>query len=275
MPNEKQLEFWNNEGGQFWASEADRLDQFLEPLIPAILNPIRELPIQHVLDIGCGPGALSLAAAQYFDSVTGIDLSNQLVALAWDAALSKGLSAQFVAGDAATFEPTVPFDAIISRFGVMFFDQPTATFSALRNRSKPGARLSIATWAPMESNQWIMETLDVVQPLLLESFDPPDSNAPGPFSMSKPVQVKQLLKAAGWKNISITHWQNTMGRPVETPEEAAVFFSGISPACRKAIHEGVDPVKLFTKLKGFYQSKLKKDGRLQVQGAALLIQATA
>ncbi|MEM6723707.1 MAG: class I SAM-dependent methyltransferase [Bacteroidota bacterium] len=275
MPNEKQQVFWNSEGGDFWASEADRLDQFLEPVIPSILDPIKELPISHVLDIGCGPGALSLAAAKHFSNVTGIDLSNKLISMAWERTLSAGLPAQFVAGDAATFEPAFPFEALVSRFGVMFFDQPIEAFAALRARSTPGARLSVATWAPIEANPWIMETLEVVRPLLVEPFEALDPEAPGPFSMAHPNRVERLLSGAGWKNITINHWQNNLGMPEQTPEGAAAFFSGISPACRRAINQGTDPMELYVRLLEFYRAKLEKEGQINVQGAALLIQATA
>jgi ubiquinone/menaquinone biosynthesis C-methylase UbiE len=84
-----------------------------------------------VLDIGCGAGATTLAMARRIGNTgrcVGLDISEPLVALARKRASAEGAAnAEFVAGDAQTY-PFQPdrFDAVVSRFGVMFFDDPVA-----------------------------------------------------------------------------------------------------------------------------------------------------
>jgi SAM-dependent methyltransferase len=136
---------------------------------------------EHVLDIGCGGGETTadLASAVAPDgAVMGIDLSDAVLAFARRAA--DGCDrVRFVQADAQVF-PFDPasFDAAFSRFGVMFFTDPTAAFVNIRRSLKPNGRLAFVCWRALEENQ-----LDLLPLRAASAHLPPqpdhDPDAPG------------------------------------------------------------------------------------------------
>jgi 2-polyprenyl-3-methyl-5-hydroxy-6-metoxy-1,4-benzoquinol methylase len=95
-------------------------------------------PGQRVLDVACGNGNASLAAARRFCDVTGIDYVPRLLEAGRKRAEAEGLSIDFREGDAEAlpFEDA-SFDVVLSTLGVMFApDQQRAAFS----HGKPGPR---------------------------------------------------------------------------------------------------------------------------------------
>ncbi len=128
-----------------WAEVRELLELQLAPLGRRALQAVAPNPGESILDIGCGGGetALDLARAVAPDGkVVGIDLSAAVLAFAKRAA--NGCErVRFVHADAQAFpfEPAA-FDAAFSRFGVMFFTDPTAAFSNIRRSLKPNGRLA-------------------------------------------------------------------------------------------------------------------------------------
>lgn len=275
MAQEEQKQFWDNEGGDFWATYAEKLDLFFAPISEAILKIAEISPEDHVLDIGCGPGALTLSAIKQAKSALGVDLSSQLISLAKERAKTLGDQATFAVADATTYKPPKAPTLILSRFGVMFFDHPVEAFSTLRSMGDQKKRMVFASWPPITSSPWIMETMEVVQPLLHEPIPAPSLDKPGPFSLSDPNQIETILTKAGWKDISIILWEKQMGMPVQSPSEAADFFCNISPACRAAVNQGVEQEEITSSLQQFYKSKLEREGRLTFNGAALIVKAVS
>ena len=90
-----------------------------------------------------------------------------------------------------------PFDAAVSQFGVMFFDEPVTAFANIRRHVAPSGRLAFACWQPVERNPWF------IGPALAGLAPPPPPPAPGksptgPFSLSDPERVDEILSGAGW-----------------------------------------------------------------------------
>ncbi len=140
-----------------------------------------------------------------------------------------------------------------------------------------GPRLSFAAWAPMERNQWIAESLEVVRPLLKAPLPTPAPDAPGAFAFSDPERVQRILNAAGWRDVECELWEGPLGLPAkmpeETPEEIARFLSAIGPAGRIATKQGVDPDAVVNALAERYRANLERDGELVVQGASWIVTA--
>lgn len=104
---------------------------------------------ERVLDVGCGAGASSLALAARVGAggqVLGVDVSEPLIGRA-RALAPQDTPALFRVADASSAElPEGAFDILFSRFGVMFFDDPTAAFAHMRRArsSRAGGSLSSA-----------------------------------------------------------------------------------------------------------------------------------
>jgi SAM-dependent methyltransferase len=154
-----------------------------------------------VLDVGCGTGATTLAVARAIGPhgrATGLDVSAPMLALARERALEEGVATEFVRADAQThaFAPA-SFDTIVSRFGVMFFDDSVAAFTNLRRAAAAGATLWLAAWRSAAENPFMTAAERAAAPLL-PNLPPREPNAPGQFAFADRGYVERLLAASGW-----------------------------------------------------------------------------
>src|SRR5690606_8159356 len=134
---------WPGRTGESWAAEWRRTDRSFGGLTERLLARCREFPYRRAVDIGCGAGELSLALARGrpHSTVTGIDISPALV----DVAQRRGgrlNNVRFIEADAATWRPngTSP-ELVVSRHGVMFFDDPRAAFANMAGYATESAGL--------------------------------------------------------------------------------------------------------------------------------------
>jgi ubiquinone/menaquinone biosynthesis C-methylase UbiE len=144
--HEDQLAYWNGPGGAQWMAQQTHTDAVLAPVAEAVVALAAPAAGERVLDIGCGCGASTLLLAARAGHVTGLDVSAPMLDVARQR--GAGLGIDWVLADAATYAAPLPFDLLASRFGVMFFGDPTAAFANLRRAARPGARLVFASRAP-------------------------------------------------------------------------------------------------------------------------------
>ncbi|TCU41423.1 methyltransferase family protein [Rhizobium azibense] len=158
-----------------------------------------------MLDVGCGAGASSLDLAARVGAgghVLGVDISEPLIGRA-RALAPQDTPALFQVADASSIElPEGAFDILFSRFGVMFFDDPTAAFAHMRRALKPGARVAFVCWRGMAENDWVRLPMGAIKGIL-PPMTPPDSEAPGPFSFGDQGRVARILTAAGFTDVAI------------------------------------------------------------------------
>jgi SAM-dependent methyltransferase len=246
--NEQQIEFWNDRGGATWAANVDRLDRELAPFGLLALDALRLSPGDRILDVGCGPGATTAEAARRAapgGRAVGIDISGVLLALARRRAAEAGVSnVSFVQADAQTHSPDGgPFDAIISRFGVMFFADPRAAFARLHECCAPGARLAFVCWQPLAENPWYRVSADALQGLGEIEVPPiPLPGQPGVFALADPAITERVLGDASWTLVSITGHREILMLDEPTLREHIAFagqcgvtaeiLSGLSPEMR-------------------------------------------
>ena len=262
-PNAQQITYWNEAAGPTWADLQGPLDRQLAPLGRAAMAALAPRPGERVLDIGCGAGGTSLQLAQAIapgGDVTGVDISRPLLEVARQRA--SGIARlSFVEADAQTYPfETAGFDAVFSRFGVMFFADPVAAFANIRRALKPGGRLAFVCWrAPAENP---IMTLPMAAALAhLPPPAPPEPGAPGPFAFADPERVRTLLGAAGFADIALTpHNEKIGGGDLDTVLSLALKVGPLGAMLREhpdqrdtviasvraalAAHNGPDGVKL-------------------------------
>jgi SAM-dependent methyltransferase len=203
LSNADQIAFWNADAGAKWVKAQDRLDAMLAPLSAELMKSVQPKSGERVLDIGCGCGDTSLALAKLGTRVTGVDVSQPMLARAKQRAAESGLAAaDFVEADASNHRFAPDFDLLFSRFGVMFFADPDAAFANLRKGLKPGGRLAFVCWRDWRENEWVRIPVGAVRP-----HAPPQPQLgpedPGPFAFADLARVRRILTAGDFDRITV------------------------------------------------------------------------
>lgn len=224
---------WQGQTGETWAAEYRRTDRSFGIMTEALLARTRDFRFDRVVDIGCGAGELSLAIARGRPevSVTGVDVSPQLVA----AAKERGSSLRnvsFELADASSWEPEHAPQLLVSRHGVMFFPDPPAAFTHLHAIADDKAGLLFSCFRAVSENPFFTEVMALLP-------DPPergDPHAPGPFAFADRSRVEAILHDGGWRNIDIrpVDFPMVAGAGTDAVSEAVTYFSRIGPAARLA-----------------------------------------
>ena len=159
-----------------------------------------------VLDVGCGTGGITLAVARRLASAgrcMGVDISEPVIAAARARAEREGTPASFVRADAQdhAFEPA-SFDFVISRFGVMFFDDSVRAFANLRRASTDDGRLRFIAWRGAAENPF-MTTAERAAAPLLPDLPARRPDEPGQFAFADPDRIRRILADSGWAEIDI------------------------------------------------------------------------
>lgn len=225
--NLDQEQAWDGAEGAYWAAQHERFEASLARYQPAFLTAAAIRSTDHVLDIGCGTGVSTRAAARtaHEGQALGVDLSSQMIDVARRLAAQAGLAnALFERADAQNhpFESGA-FDVVISRTGAMFFGRPESAFANLRRSLTSRGRLVLLTWQSPDRQEW----LSAFSRALTGRTPPaPVLDRPGPFSLSDPDHVRTLLHGAGFTDVAFTSLvePTIYGRTVE---EAHTFLLGL------------------------------------------------
>ncbi|TMV08509.1 methyltransferase domain-containing protein [Ruegeria sediminis] len=243
--NEEQAEYWGKSAsGVKWLTFEDQIDTVFAPVLDLVLDRAALSAGMRVLDIGCGTGASSLAAARRVGPsghILGVDISAQFLDRARvRAASEKAANVEFRLAD-AQIEPFAPQerDAMISRFGVMFFSDNVAAFANMARAMKPGGCMTFAAWGELSGNPWF-RIPHVAASSRLGNPPKVDRNAPGPLAFHDIDRVTGLMAEAGLVNITGEAVELRLA-PVGGCEDTAFLCTRLGPAARVLAHfEGTE-----------------------------------
>jgi SAM-dependent methyltransferase len=227
---------WAGDRVARWLRQAEGLEVQLAPVSEVLFAAAALAPGERVLDVGCGTGPTTREAAVRVGpagSVTGLDVSADMIGAAAAAPVPEGAAPiEWVTADAVSWSPPeAAVDAVISRFGVMFFSDPSAAFAHLAAATRPGGRLAVAVWArrdesdlfavPFHAALGVLRDHDLAVPAGL----PADG---GPFSLADVAASVALLEGAGWADAAaVSHHLDLPfggGLPPRAAAEAAADF---------------------------------------------------
>lgn len=215
---------WWNAAGQGWAQAQDIVGLMLAPFQDVLVEAARERPRTRVLDVGCGTGAVTRAVAEATGAhCVGVDIAESML----EAARGRG-GAEFLRADAQVHAFDTTFDLVVSRFGVMFFDDTTAAFRNLLNATTKGGELCFVTWRTRDENPF-MTTASATAAKLVPDAPAPDPDGPGPHALADPDRTREMLERAGWTGIGI----RPLDRVCTIPESLLVpYLSNLGPISR-------------------------------------------
>ena len=201
---EGQRQDWNRVAGG-WEKWDRFFDEQMVFLNHRLVADARLRSGMRVLDLGSGTGYPALLGAQTVGpsgTVIGLDLAEQMLAAARRKATALGLAnVTFRTGDvtALPFEPN-SFDAVTSRFCLMFLPEIPKAAAEIARVLKPGGWVAAAVWSAPDKNPYLMIPITVIKQFL--DLPPPDPTAPGIFRLAKPGDLAGMLQQAGFTNLS-------------------------------------------------------------------------
>ena len=220
--------FWTDDAGPIWVEQRAGMDALLSGILDETLKRANLEAGHSVLDIGCGAGSSTLAVAEEIGEnghVTGVDISSTLLEDAQTRALGR-TNIAFLEADAQTY-PLVPqsADAIVSRFGVMFFEDSVAAFKNMATALRDDGVISFSAWGAIADNPFFTLPAQIARQIL-GPIPKSDPGAPGPFAFRAPQHIETVLSAAG------------MVPKIEVVAEKLIFADGAEALARIMCHIG-------------------------------------
>lgn len=202
----EQMQRWNGPAGEAWVALQTVLDGIFHPFETLLCDIAADLQATRVLDVGCGTGATTRAIARRLgagSSVAGIDISGPMLDVARACADAQGVPARFTLADVQSHAfDDADIDLIVSRFGVMFFDDAPRAFANLCGAMRPGGRLRAIAWRSAAENPF-MTTAERAAGPMLPDLPPRRADGPGQFAFGDPDRVRTLLADSGWQQIQL------------------------------------------------------------------------
>ncbi len=238
--NTEQLAAWDGDEGEHWSTHEEHYDESVRVYSQRLADLAAIGPGERVLDLGCGCGATTRAAARaaHDGAAVGIDLSSQMLERARRHAVEEGIdNVSFVHGDAQVHEfGAGVFDVVISRFGAMFFADPIAAFTNVGGAMAADGRMVLIAWQALARNEW----LTAIRAALAQGRElpTPPAGAPSPFAFAEPEHVRTILTAAGLRDVEVDEVDADfrMGADVD---DALEFIGGVG-VVRALLHD-LDP----------------------------------
>ena len=199
QPDQEVIDRWSGVA-PFWEKHREIIRHMFAPITQALVEDGQLSSGHAILDIATGPGdpALSVAALVGPEGkVFGIDPVPEMVAAARRAAdhlAVRNVQFEVAFADHLPF-PADTFDAVVSRFGVMFFPSPVDAVREMLRVLKPGRKLALAVWHLAERNPFLYTLQRVIERYVDSPAPAPD--APDTFRFASPGKLRHVLGEAG------------------------------------------------------------------------------
>ena len=232
----QQRRMWDNAAAG-WHTWWETIERGAQKVSDKIVQLAEIKSGDRVLDIATGIGEPAVTAARKVipnGKVVAIDISPQMLAIARTRAILLGLDSimEFRESDGEKLDlpdPTSKFDAILSRWGLMFFPNLPAALVRIRQMLITNGRLSAAVWSTPSKVPLIDLAFASVRKQINATAPPPGT--PGPFALADIETLKQLFSQAGFKDIKVETFQITF--EFESPES----YTKYSQQTATRIHE--------------------------------------
>ena len=276
--NSEQIAEWNGALGQRWVAMQQEIDRIVVPFGDAALRAAAPQPGERVIDIGCGCGDTSIEIARMVGatgSVLGIDVSQPMLEVARSrGALVNGAHLAFRNGDVSEAELPANIDLLFSRFGVMFFSQPSPTFSHLRQSLRAGGRCVFVCWRTPRDNAWAMTPLSAARTAMGVTPASADPDAPGPFAFADEERLRTTLSDAGFAAIDVQRFDAAIALGA-TPRAAAESVVQIGPVSRLVREVGAEHLPIILDAVEHALVPLAApDGHVSLNGSTWIVSAT-
>ena len=276
--NSEQIAEWNGALGQRWVAMQREIDRIVVPFGDAALKAAAPQPGERVIDIGCGCGDTSVEIARIVGeagAVLGIDVSQPMLEVArLHCARANWAHLSFCDGDASEAELPANIDLLFSRFGVMFFSQPSQAFSHLRRSLRQGGRCVFVCWRAPRDNAWAMAPLSAARTAMGVTPAPADPDAPGPFAFADEERLRAILSGAGFGDIDVQRFDSAIILGA-TPRSAAERALQIGPVSRFVRELGAEHLPIILDAVERALALLAApDGHVRLNGSTWIVSAT-
>lgn len=224
--DDEQAARWNGPAGNAWVDLQELLDEMFRPFEELLVEAVAAEHAGSVLDVGCGTGGVTRAVARRAGHCVGVDISGPMIETARAHAEREGVPASFIQADAQeyAFDPGA-FDAVVSRFGVMFFSDPVRAFGNLRSTVRDGAGLRCVVWRGPGENPF-MTTAERAAAPFLPDLPARRPDQPGQFAFADPERVRRILAESGWAGIDIQPVDMVCALP---EKDLVTYFTRLGP----------------------------------------------
>ncbi|HLY17483.1 MAG TPA: class I SAM-dependent methyltransferase [Bryobacteraceae bacterium] len=193
------LDRWSG-AALFWEKHREMIRRMFAPVTQALVEDGLISRGQVVLDVATGPGDPALSVADLVGpegQVVGIDAVPEMVAAARRETDRLGLrNAQFEVAFADHLPfPAGTFDAVVSRFGVMFFPSPVDAVREMLRVLRPERKLAVAVWHVAERNPFFDTMARIIERYV--DSPPPAPDAPDVYRFATPGKLRDVLVEAG------------------------------------------------------------------------------
>jgi SAM-dependent methyltransferase len=196
-----------NEAAEAWDRWAPLLSRWLGPATELMLDMAGVQTGSRVLDVAAGAGEQTMAAAKRTGPsgyILATDLSPEILEFTRSNAALAGfdhVDTLVKDGEALAEIDTLPFDAVISRVGLIYFPDQHKALSGMREQLRPGGRVGAITYAGADLNGFFSIPVSIIR--RRAALPAPLPGQPGPFSLGDPDVLVQRLTDAGFTNVQI------------------------------------------------------------------------